>query len=97
LADVESENLRLGRICLIYLALDIFDNNNLSDPENFPFMLYAADAWSYHVDKGLLLSQNLLHLVKKIFDPATMHWADLDSSRDIAFPSTKPLRRLREL
>jgi ankyrin repeat protein len=74
LADSGAEEIRLSKICLRYLALDVFEEIPPST-DVYPFLSYAAWAWYFHAfhDKPTP-SQDIMHRTQKVFDPSNSSW-----------------------
>ncbi|KAI9733106.1 MAG: hypothetical protein M1834_003653 [Cirrosporium novae-zelandiae] len=74
LEDSRAEEIRLSKICLRYLALDVFEEIP-PKTDIYPFLSYAAWAWYFHgFHQKPTPSQDIMHWTQKVFDPSTSSW-----------------------
>lgn len=74
LKHADAEEIRLSKICLRYLTLDVFKE---IPPDNsmYPFLSYAAWAWYVHgYLRRPLPPQDIMHWTQKVFDPSHSNW-----------------------
>ncbi|TGO61134.1 hypothetical protein BELL_1172g00010 [Botrytis elliptica] len=76
LLDTRTEELRLARICLRYLTLNVFEEMSASsDNTTYPFLEYAAWAWFFHgFDRNFAPPNKFGHLTKRVFKPSSSSW-----------------------
>lgn len=76
--DGSKEHDRLARLCLQYLCYDVFGEKEQFDDGRrirvYPFLAYAARSWYTHALHDHRMSENLMHYVAKLFNPATANW-----------------------
>lgn len=74
LVNATSEEIRLSKICLRYLTLDVFKEIP-PDTDIYPFLSYAAWAWYFHgYFRKPLPSQDIAQWTQKVFDPSHSNW-----------------------
>jgi ankyrin repeat protein len=74
LADGALEETRLSKICLRYLALDVFEEIP-SNTDIYPFLSYAAWAWYFHgFHRKPTPSKDIMDRTQKVFNPSTSSW-----------------------
>lgn len=75
LSNATIEEIRLSKICLRYLTLDVFEEIP-PDTSRYPFLSYAAWAWYFHSfhRKPTPPSQDILQRTRKAFDPTVSSW-----------------------
>lgn len=74
LVDTKAEEIRLSKICLHYLTLDVFKETP-PDTDIYPFLSYAAWAWYFHgYLKSTLPSRDIVQWTQKVFDPSQFNW-----------------------
>ncbi|KAH8901577.1 ankyrin, partial [Thozetella sp. PMI_491] len=72
--DTVVEEGRLSRICLRYLALEVFQKAP-EDTKFYPFLAYAAWAWYFHSFKiNPAVAEDILEEMWKVFDPVISNW-----------------------
>jgi ankyrin repeat protein len=74
LADKGAEGIRLSKICLRYLALDVFKEIP-ANADIYPFLSYAAWAWYFHgFHRKPTPPQDIMDRTHRAFDPSTTSW-----------------------
>ena len=74
LVDTKAEEIRLSKICLRYLTLDVFKEAP-PNTDIYPFLSYAAWAWYFHgYLKSPLPSRDIVQWTQKVFDPSQPNW-----------------------
>lgn len=74
LVDTKAEEIRLSKICLHYLTLDVFKETP-PDTDIYPFLSYAAWAWYFHgYLKSPLPPRDIVQWTQKVFDPSQSNW-----------------------
>ena len=73
-AKAEDEEIRLSRICLRYLTLDVF-REMPAETKIYPFLSYASWAWYFHSYlKTSSLSLDISSWTQRAFDPTYSSW-----------------------
>jgi ankyrin repeat protein len=81
LSDTASEHNLLAQVCLHYLCYDNLKEERHPTKEilekkinQYQFLTYSARSWHLHALYNGDCSQNLIHLINKLFDPLAFRW-----------------------